>query len=143
MGPKAVDPERVFAAAEAIQDAGVPVNACFVVGGDGETPETLEALAGVLEGAPFAEVQLTVQTPFPGTGMRRRLARANRLLPDRGWGHYTLFDVTYRPERMSVAALEQGFRDLLRSAFSSEASARRETIRRQVLARRRQGGRST
>ena len=138
MGPKSVDPQRIVDAAAAVQDHGVPVNACYIVGADGETRATLDGLAGHLDEAPFADLQLTLQTPFPGTALRRRLQREGRLLPDRGWSHHTLFDVTYVPDRLSPAELEAGFREVVEHVFRPAAQARRDGIRRRILASRRE-----
>src|SRR5438067_10614055 len=110
MGPKAVDLPRVINAIDAIQASGVAVVGCFIVGCDGETRGSLDRLAEFLQASALADVQLTLQTPFPGTALRRRLEREGRLLPDRGWSHCTLFDLTYRPDAMRVAELESSFR---------------------------------
>ena len=58
------------------------------------------------------EVQITVMTAFPNAPLYDRLARAGRLIEPEAWETCTLFDVNYRPERMTVAELENGFRDL-------------------------------
>jgi radical SAM superfamily enzyme YgiQ (UPF0313 family) len=135
MGPKAAPMARMMEAVAAIQEAGVAVIGCFVVGADGETEGSLDRLGAFLESAPLADVQLTLQTPFPGTALYDRLRKHGRLLPDRGWSSYTLFDVTYRPDAMSVEALEMGFRGLVRRVFSAEPAKRRRAIRRAVWAR--------
>jgi radical SAM superfamily enzyme YgiQ (UPF0313 family) len=135
MGPKRVPPARMIDAVEAIQATGVAVVGCFIVGADGETESSLDRLGCFLESAPLADVQLTLQTPFPGTALHRRLHREGRLLADRGWSHYTLFDVTYQPDAMSVEALESGFRALVRRVFSAAPASRRAAIRREVWAR--------
>jgi radical SAM superfamily enzyme YgiQ (UPF0313 family) len=134
MGAKQAELRRMLDAIQAIQEAGVAVIACFIVGCDGETRASLDRLARFILDQPFADVQLTLQTPFPGTALHRRLARAGRLLPERGWSHYTLFDVTYQPDLLSVAELETGFRHLVQSVFSKEASAARSAVRRGVWA---------
>ncbi len=139
LGRKAAELPRVVAALEAIQARGVAVNGCFVVGADGETHESLAALQAFLLEAPFAELQVTLQTPFPGSPLHRRLAHEGRLLEGRGWDHYTLFDVTYRPDRMSPGELEQAFHALVAAVFAPGPSARRAAIRRE-LQRRRRGG---
>jgi hypothetical protein len=61
------------------------------------------------------------------------LAREGRLLSDRGWECYTLFDVTYQPDLMSVVELEHGFREAIGAVFSREASERRSRMRREIL----------
>ncbi|MCO5165265.1 MAG: B12-binding domain-containing radical SAM protein [Planctomycetes bacterium] len=135
MGPKAAPLERVLDAARAIQDAGIAVIGCFIAGADGETRASLDRLAAVLREAPLADAQVTLVTPFPGTPLRRRLAREGRLLAERGWSHYTLFDVTFRPDRLGVEELERAFRELLRGGFDEGARAWRARIRRETWAR--------
>lgn len=130
MGAKQAELSRMIDACLAIQDAGVAVLGCFIVGADGETRASLERLTAFLLGCPLADVQVTLQTPFPGTGLYRRLAKAGRLLPERGWSHYTLFDVTHQPDEMAVPELERGFREVLSQVFAKEPSERRGRIRR-------------
>jgi radical SAM superfamily enzyme YgiQ (UPF0313 family) len=132
MGAKAADLARVMDAVRAIQDAGVAVLGCCIVGCDGETRYSLDRLARFLLDSPLADVQLTLQTPFPGTALHRRLHQEGRLLADRSWSHYTLFDVTYQPDQMSVAELERGFRHLVTQVFAAAPTARRQAIRKQV-----------
>ncbi|HUE70986.1 MAG TPA: B12-binding domain-containing radical SAM protein, partial [Pirellulaceae bacterium] len=136
MGAKQTELRRIVEAVERVQAAGVAVNGCFIVGAEGETRGSLDRLANFILDSPLAEVQLTLQTPFPGTGLYRRLRDQGRLLPERDWSHYTLFDVTYQPDAISVAELEQGFRDVVQAVFSQEAAARRSQNRRAILRRR-------
>jgi radical SAM superfamily enzyme YgiQ (UPF0313 family) len=135
MGAKHSQWQQIMDAVVAVQDAGVAVNGCFILGADGETRDSMDRLVEFILDSPLAEVQVTLQTPFPGTALHQRLHREGRLLPDRGWPYYTLFDVTYQPDRLSVAELEQGFRDVLGAVFSKEASQRREGIRRNIWRR--------
>jgi radical SAM superfamily enzyme YgiQ (UPF0313 family) len=116
----------------AIQDAGVAVNGCFILGADGETRASIERLVEFIVDCPLADVQLTLQTPFPGTPLWQRMRREGRLLADRGWSHYTLFDVTYQPDQMSVEELEIGFRQALQAVFSVDAVAQRCERRRRI-----------
>lgn len=136
LGAKSSPLPRIMDALANIQNAGVAVIACFVVGGDGEDFESMHRLGEFLIDAPFADVQLTLQTPFPGTALRARLARENRLLPDRSWESCTLFDATYQPDRLSVEQLESGFRNLVKFVFSEEPTRRRNAIRQGIWANR-------
>jgi len=131
MGPKRADVNLVLDSIEEIQDAGVSVNACFIAGMDGETPQSLEKLTRFILACPAADVQVTLQTPFPGTPLRRRLEREHRLLA-RSWDSYTLFDVTFVPSAMSPRELEQGFEGLVESVYSPDALERRAQIRKQT-----------
>ena len=131
MGPKQANVNEVLDAIENLQDAGVAVNACFIAGMDGETRESLDQLTDFILACPAADVQVTLQTPFPGTALRRRLEREGRLLP-RAWSAYTLFDVTYAPDCMTPGELELGFEQLVREVYSREALNMRATIRREI-----------
>ncbi|HUG90324.1 MAG TPA: DUF4070 domain-containing protein, partial [Planctomycetaceae bacterium] len=132
MGGKQAELDRIMAAVQAIQEAGVVVAGCVIVGGDGETRGSIDRLVRFVLDSPLAEVQLTLQTPFPGTALYGRLAREGRLLTERGWSAYTLFDVTFQPDRLSVAELERGFRDAVTEVFSAPAVERRRRLRRNI-----------
>jgi radical SAM superfamily enzyme YgiQ (UPF0313 family) len=137
MGIKQAELARIMDALTAIQEAGVAVNGCFIVGADGETRASIDRLVQFVLDSPLAEVQLTLQTPFPGTELRRRLATAGRLLPDRGWSHYTLLDLTFQPDCLTVAELERGFQDAIREIYSAAPTLARNEIRRDVWRRNR------
>lgn len=135
MGAKQADSDRVIDAVSAIQDAGVAVNGCFILGADGETDESIERLGRFIVESPLAEVQITLQTPFPGTALHRRLQQSGRLLENAGWRHYTLFDVTYRPTPLSVEQLRAGFARIVGEVFSAAVSAARAAKRREIWRR--------
>jgi len=132
MGAKRALLDRIMASVQAIQEAGVVVNGCFIVGADGETNESIDRLTEFILASPLAEVQLTLQTPFPGAPMFDRFKREARLLPKRDWSFYTLFDVTYQPDSMSVQELERGFHRVVKAVFSRSAATRRDRIRKDV-----------
>jgi radical SAM superfamily enzyme YgiQ (UPF0313 family) len=132
MGPKQAELPRILNAIDAIQAAGVAVIGCFMVGCDGETHGSLDRLAELIDASALADVQLTLQTPFPGTALRRRLEREGRLLPKRGWAYYTLFDLTYQPDAMSIVGLESAFRDLVRRVYCPAGTVRRQAIRKRI-----------
>lgn len=132
MGGKQAEFDRICRAIDAIQQAGVSVNACFIVGADGETRQSLDRLAQFLETADFADVQVTLQTPFPGTALYRQLQRQGRLRWDQGWSAYTLFDVTYQPDAMTVPELETGFLEVLQRVYADGPSRQRQRLRNQI-----------
>jgi len=132
MGAKQAAFERMINAAEAIQASGVAVIGCFIVGGDGETHQSIDRLAEFILASPLADVQLTVQTPFPGSPLHRRLKSEGRLRPEAGWECCTLFDVMYEPDRMSAAELSSTFRAVVGAVFSPAANEHRQRIRRAI-----------
>lgn len=132
MGAKQADWDRMLRAIDKIQAAGVAVHGCFIVGADGETRASMDRLEAFVLASDLADVQITLETPFPGTGLRRRLERQGRLLAHRGWSYHTLFDVTFQPDVLSVEELERGFHDLLARVHAPEAVARRSRLRREI-----------
>ncbi len=131
MGKKTAEFEQIIDAVTTIQDHGIAVNACFIVGADGETRASIERLAEFLQAADFSEIQLTLETPFPGTPIYRKLQQSNRLLYN-DFSRYTLFDVVYRPSMLSPDELQDAFVGLIKQVFSPGQQRRRDTIRRQL-----------
>lgn len=97
----------------AIQDAGITVNGCFVMGLDGADEGSFDQVFDFVRDSGLYEVQITLMTPFPGTPLYQRLERDSRILHPGAWELCTLFDLNFQPLRMSADALERGFRDLL------------------------------
>jgi radical SAM superfamily enzyme YgiQ (UPF0313 family) len=103
-----------------IQDHGIRVNACFVVGLDGHTSDVFDAVFDfVEETAPF-DVQITYPTPFPNTPLYHQLKQAGRLTHDNQWQRYTLFDINYQPQPMTREELRSGFHDLTRRLYCDD-----------------------
>jgi len=114
-----------------IQSYGIRVNACFVLGLDGHTPEIFdEVYRFAREVTPF-DVQITYPTPFPGTPLYAALKAQGRLTHDGQWDRCTLFDIDFRPAPMSAAELRAGFLELTRSLYSEDfTSYRHEAFKR-------------
>lgn len=110
---------------DTIQAAGITVNGCFILGLDGQTPDVFDAILDFVEQSGLYEVQVTVQTPFPGTPLYERLQREGRLLEDRFWEKCTLFDLTHHPTGMTTAELRAGLIYVSQSLYNEEATARR------------------
>ena len=111
--------ENYSRAIETIQDAGITVNGCFVLGLDGQDRTSFDAVFDFVRASGLYEVQITVMTAFPNAPLYDRLNAAGRLLDATAWESCTLFDVNYVPEKMSVVELETGFRDLARRIYDT------------------------
>lgn len=108
-----------------IQDAGVTVNGCFVLGLDSQGPDIFEKILDFAMRVPLYEVQVTAMTPFPGTPLYDRLLDEGRILEPGRWDLCTLFDVNFQPKRMSVTELQNGLYWLVEKLYSSENISRR------------------
>jgi radical SAM superfamily enzyme YgiQ (UPF0313 family) len=106
-------------AIETIQDAGITVNGCFVLGLDNQDTTSFDAVFEFVRDTGLYECQITVMTAFPNAPLYERLASQGRLLDPTAWETCTLFDVNYQPAGMSVTELESGFRDLARRIYDT------------------------
>lgn len=122
-----------------IQDRGVRVNGCFVLGLDTTGTESFEEIFEFVRQSGLYDMQITVQTAFPGTPLYARLKQEGRILRDEAWEMCTLFDVNFQPAKMSVGELEAGLRDLIGRVYDDGfTDARRAGFRRNVRERIRQ-----
>ncbi|MEK7744779.1 MAG: DUF4070 domain-containing protein, partial [Elusimicrobiota bacterium] len=112
-------------AIERIQSHGITVNGCFILGLDGHGPEIFDQVYEFVERSKLYEVQITVQTPFPGTPLYSRLKSEGRLIEEGRWDKCTLFDVNYIPSGMAPKELERGMVELARRLYTEEFIARR------------------
>jgi radical SAM superfamily enzyme YgiQ (UPF0313 family) len=107
-----------------LHEHGIMVNASFVFGFDHDTPDVFDATArfgieNCLETATF-----TILTPFPNTGLYRRLEAEGRIV-DRDWAHYDTTRVVFRPAGMSAAELEAGYFRAYRQFYSLDSILKR------------------
>jgi radical SAM superfamily enzyme YgiQ (UPF0313 family) len=113
-----------------IQSHGITVNGCFIAGLDGHGPEIFDQILEFSRFLELYDVQVTIQTAFPGTPLYARLSREGRLLAPTDWRRCTLFDVNYRPTNMSADELAAGFKTLVVRLYSAELTDwRRSTFR--------------
>ena len=108
-----------------VQDEGITVNGCFVLGLDTHTPATFERLWDFIRESGLYEVQLTVMTAFPGTPLHTRLQKANRIIEPGAWEKCTLFDVNFQPAKMSPSELRSGLIDLAGKVYCQEFTEER------------------
>ncbi len=123
---KAKQYDFYLSAVNKIQSYGISVNGCFVLGLDGTGPESFQEVLDFVRESGLHEVQITVQTAFPGTPLYNRLQRSGRLIKDNAWELCTLFDVNFWPERMTVAELEENFRWLVQELYSERETKKRK-----------------
>ena len=103
-----------------IQDSGITLNGCFVLGLDGTDNSSFDEVFEFVKETGLYEVQITVMTPFPNAPLYGRLESEDRLLRENAWEYCTLFDVNYQPDGMSVSELENGFRDLAQKIYDKD-----------------------
>lgn len=137
MGKKTAGLEAMVEAIARIQSYGIVVNACFIVGADGETEDSIGRLTDFLCQANFGEIQVTLQTPFPGSSLYNQMQQKNRLLYA-DFSRYTLFDVVFAPDQLTPEQLQHAFIRLVETVFAAPEQARRHMIRKAIRMRAKQ-----
>ncbi|WP_299483919.1 radical SAM protein [uncultured Roseibium sp.] len=130
---KAKRADTYLEAVHRIQEHGITVNGCFVLGLDGQTEESFDDVTRFVRESGLYDVQVTVQTPFPGTPLYDRLKSEGRLIRANAWETCTLFDVNVRPDHMTVDELEDRFQNLVATLYTDDFTQwRRGAFRRQI-----------
>jgi len=124
---KAKQVDSYLDAIRRVQDHGVRVNGCFILGLDGSGTESFDETWEFVRASGLYDVQITVQTAFPGTPLYARLKHEGRILREEAWELCTLFDVNFQPAKMSVAELETGLRTLGSRIYSDEFTQTRRS----------------
>lgn len=116
-----------------IQSHGISVNGCFVLGLDGHGPDIFDEVFEFVRDTQLHEVQITLQTAFPGTALYARLLSEKRILKEGAWETCTLFDLNFKPEGMSEIELSNGLRELGQRVYSDDFTTwRRRTFRQKL-----------
>ena len=120
-----------------IQEAGIRVNACFIVGLDGHDDSIFDAIYEFAKDTCVYDVQVTLPTPFPGTAFYERLKSEGRLLAEKAWDRCTLFDLLFEPENFTVRELQVKFRALVKRIYSQDFTDFRRGSFKQLLKQKR------
>ncbi len=119
--------DSYMAAIHKIQSYGITVNGCFVMGLDGTGPDSFQEVLDFSRESGLYEVQVTIQTAFPGTPLYDRLKKSGRLIDETAWEMCTLFDVNFLPDGMTAKELEDQFLWLVQELYSAEETKARRS----------------
>lgn len=104
-----------------IQDHGIAVIGGFIFGADEDTLDTFRTTLDFIFDSGIDAVQLSIQTPLPGTGLYQDLAEAQRLLLTdypRDWEAYNIFEPVFQPKNISPDDLYRGLIEAYRQVAS-------------------------
>jgi radical SAM superfamily enzyme YgiQ (UPF0313 family) len=113
--------------ARAFRDNGIGILGSFVLGCDGDTPDSFPALLRFCEEARLEAAIFPVLTPYPGTRVRKRLEAEGRITSN-AWQDYDMEHVNFIPRGMTVEELQAGY-DWLNSSFYSFSSIYRRIFK--------------
>lgn len=110
--------ERYLEIVRNIQAEGIIASGNWMFGFDGDTPDIFQRTWEFLRDSGIFHSTFTVEIPFPGTPSHRRYEREGRLITTDYDAYIGKDRALHRPLGMSVQALEQGIRWLMRTYYS-------------------------
>ena len=98
-------------------DRGIMINASFVFGLDGDTPETFRTTLDWIVKNKIETVTSHILTPYPGTELNNRLKKEGRIISD-DLSKYNTAHVVFRPAQMSEQELYNGYIWIYKQIYS-------------------------
>jgi radical SAM superfamily enzyme YgiQ (UPF0313 family) len=99
-----------------LHDHGIGIQGCFVFGFDTDDESVFERTAEFVDRTRIDLPRYAVATPFPNTGLYRRLEAEGRLL-HRRWDLYDVEHVVFRPRQMTPERLQEGLEWTWRQSY--------------------------
>jgi radical SAM superfamily enzyme YgiQ (UPF0313 family) len=96
---------------------GIGIQGCFVFGFDTDDTSVFERTVEFVDRVKMDLPRYAVVTPFPGTGLFRRLKAEGRLLHEH-WPLYDVEHVVFQPRQMSPERLQEGLEWAWKQSYS-------------------------
>ena len=94
------------AVVEKFHQKGVTILGTFMLGFDGDTPESLRKMPDYIEEIGVDIPRFAILTPYPNTPTYRRLAEEGRMIST-DWNDYDSIHATFAPKHFSARELEE------------------------------------
>ncbi len=117
-------PEKFARVVERLHEHGIALQGCFVFGLDHDEPDVFLKTAEFAVQARIDLPRFAIVTPFPNTGLYKRLEAEDRILT-RNWELYDGQHVVFRPAKLSIDELQQGTEAAWKHAYSLRSITRR------------------
>lgn len=124
MGKAWADPDQYISMIKAIKKAGIDVSTEMVVGGDGDTLESIRQTARFIEEAGISVPRFYILTPIPGTDFFNEMKKAGRICNEDIYS-YNGAEAVHRPVHMSPEQLTSAYWELYDTVFSFRSILKR------------------
>lgn len=95
-----------------IRKSGIVLIGAFVLGSDDENLSVFQSTLDFIESSRIDVLQITKLTPLPGTQLWNNIVKEDRLLSQdfpKAWQDYRLTKMVYKPAKMTVEDVYEGF----------------------------------
>jgi radical SAM superfamily enzyme YgiQ (UPF0313 family) len=117
-------PDKFIRVVERLHDHDIALQGCFVFGLDSDDADVFLKTAEFAVEAKIDLPRFAIVTPFPNTGLYKRLDSEGRILT-RNWELYDGQHVVFQPKRMGVRDLELGTETAWKHAYSLRSIMKR------------------
>ena len=117
VGKKPNVTKEYLAAIRKIQSYGIGIMGSFIFGFDQDDETVFERYWQFVKQSGLEAVYLGIMTPYPGTRFFDELNKEGRIF-DYDWSNYDTSHVVFHPKRMSVEALNKGYRWAMKKSYS-------------------------
>jgi len=111
-----------------IHDQGIAIVGCFIFGTDTQDRDVFKRTVDFVLENKIDAVQMTLQTPLPGTALYRQMVAEKRLLltnyPN-DWRHYTILEPVFRMKNMTPREAYEGLLNSYEVVSSFRTSVKR------------------
>jgi len=104
-----------------IRRAGIAFLGAFVLGSDQDDRPVFDATLKFIKSTHIDILQITKPTPLPGTRLWQELSKDNRIFSQeypRGWRDYRFSRLQFKPEKLSVEEVYEGYAYIKNAYFS-------------------------
>jgi len=107
-----------------IQEQGIGVMGAFIIGFDNDNKQTLQDTIDFINENCMGSCQATILTPLPGTRLREKMEKENKILP-LSWENYTLNDSIILHPTFTKEELEAELLNIYKSVFNRKMNEKR------------------
>ena len=125
-------PEEYSKLIRNIQSHGIDVSTEMVVGGDGDTLESIRASKDFIEDNKISVPRFYILTPIPGTKFFKDIVKENRLIKDNIYA-FDGTEAVHLPKNMTPDQLTAAYWELYKSLFTIKSIMKRNIFRREFL----------
>jgi len=91
-----------------IRDHRIGIHGSIIFGFDGDDPSIFKKTVDFVQKNNIELPAFSILTPFPGTSLQKRLEEEGRIF-DHDWSHYDMSHVVFKPKKMTVQELQEGY----------------------------------
>lgn len=102
-----------------IQSYGIGVLGAFIIGLDEDDMSIVDDISSFIIDNRLYASHISILTPLPGTRLRERLLKENRILSN-DWSRYALTNVNFIPKKMTPKELEQCLLKIYKRVYNKD-----------------------